>query len=206
MSPAELEREKILVEKAATDPGAFSLLYEENYDRILNFVLRRTASVETAQDITSETFFKALKGLGQYKWQNVPFRSWLYRIALNEVALWQRKNYRPTASLTSLREQGFDPASEQDLEGEVLAAEAKLERHQDYLLAQKMLAQMPEKYREVLFLRYFSDLPLQEIATILDKPAGTVKSLLHRGLEKLENLLTEAKLSATNSPKQHYKS
>jgi len=206
LSPEELEREKSLVEKARTDPDAFGVLYEQNYDRILNFVLRRTASVEIAQDITAETFFKALKGLGQYRWQNIPFQSWLYRIALNEIALWHRKNYRPSVSLTALREQGFDPASEQDLEGEVLAAERELERHQDYLLAQKMLSQLPERYREALFLRYFAELPLQEVATILDKPTGTVKSLLHRGLEKLEAMVTGAKLSATNKQNQHYKS
>jgi len=206
LSPEELEREKSLVEKARTDPDAFGVLYEQNYDRILNFVLRRTASVEIAQDITAETFFKALKGLDQYRWQNIPFQFWLYRIALNEIALWHRKNCRPSVSLNALSEQGFDPASEQDLEGEVLAAETELERHQDYLLAQKMLNQLPEKYREALFLRYFAELPLQEVATILDKPTGTVKSLIHRGLEKLEVLVTAAKLSATKMQNRHYKS
>lgn len=201
----DLQREKALVERARHDPEAFGELYEQNYDRILNYVVRRTASVETAQDITAETFYKAYKNIGKFTWQEVPFQAWLYRIAQSEIGLWHRKRFSPSVSLSLLQEQGFDPAAEQDVEKEILAAEEELLRHQDFLIAQKQLDALPEKYREVLFLRFFAELSLQEIATVLEKPLGTIKSLLHRGLEKLLIMTTAAKSSATQSSNRHYK-
>jgi len=60
----DLEREKELVERAKKDTEAFGELYEQYYSKIFSYVLRRTARIEIAQDVTSEVFFKALKNLG----------------------------------------------------------------------------------------------------------------------------------------------
>ena len=87
-----LEQEKELVERAKSDTGAFGELYDQYYSRILGYVLRRTASIEIAQDVTSEVFFKALKHLGQFHWRGVPFSAWLYRIACHEIANNLRKS------------------------------------------------------------------------------------------------------------------
>ncbi|MBS3873983.1 MAG: RNA polymerase sigma factor [Firmicutes bacterium] len=204
LSAEELEQERALVEQARTDPAAFGRLYEDNYDRILNFVVRRTADVELAQDITSETFLKAFKNLAQFTWQNVPFQAWLFRIALTEIAGWHRKKRYPAISLTEMYEQGFEPAGEQDIEAELLLAEAEVLRQRDFLLLQEQMHQLPENYREVLFLRFFAELPLQEIGTVLGKPTGTIKSLLHRGLEKLRQKFARDQKHATQSDERHY--
>lgn len=203
-SPHELQQEKDLVEQARHDPAAFGQLYENNYDRILNFVVRRTADVSLAQDITAETFLKAFKNLSQFTWQNVPFQAWLFRIALSEIAQWHRKKRYPAVSLHEMYEQGLEIASEQDVLEEVLNAEAEVLRHRDFLMLKEQMNQLPENYREVLFLRFFAEMPLQEISTVLDKPVGTVKSLLHRGLEKLRQKFTRDKDYATPSDKPHY--
>jgi len=203
-SPQELQQEKELVEQARHDPAAFGQLYENNYDRILNFVVRRTADVSLAQDITSETFLKAFKNLSQYTWQNVPFQAWLFRIALSEIAQWHRKKRYPAVSLDVMHEQGFEMASEQDVLEEVLKAEAEVLRHRDFLLLQEQMNHLPENYREVLFLRFFAEMPLQEISVVLDKPTGTIKSLLHRGLEKLRQKFARDTEHATPSDKKHY--
>jgi RNA polymerase sigma factor (sigma-70 family) len=79
-------QEKALIRKSQEDIKAFGELYDQHYARIFNYVLRRTASIESAQDITSEVFFKALKNLKRFRWRGIPFSSWLYRIASNEVA------------------------------------------------------------------------------------------------------------------------
>ena len=79
----DLEQEKELVERAKNDTEAFGKLYDRHYSQIFGYVLRRTASIEIAQDVTSEVFFKALKNLGQFHWRGTPFPSWLYRIAVN---------------------------------------------------------------------------------------------------------------------------
>jgi len=62
----DLEQEKELVERAKNDAEAFGELYDQYYSKIFGYVLRRTASIDIAQDITSEVFFKALKNLGQF--------------------------------------------------------------------------------------------------------------------------------------------
>src|SRR5271157_879005 len=87
----EIEQEKALVERAKTDPEAFGELYDENYAPIFNYLLRRTASISDAQDLTSEVFMKAFQNIGKFKWCGIPFSAWLYRIASHEIANKYRK-------------------------------------------------------------------------------------------------------------------
>ena len=88
----DLEQERELIERAKNDTEAFGELYDRYYSQIFGYVLRRTANIEIAQDVTSEVFFKALKNLGQFRWRHVPFSSWLYRIATHEIANYFRKS------------------------------------------------------------------------------------------------------------------
>ncbi len=64
-------------------------------------------------------------------------------------------------------------------------------RHEDFLALHRSIAQLPLKYQEVITLRFFEDNQIHEISEILGKPEGTVKSLLHRGLEKLREMMSE---------------
>lgn len=182
----DLETEKDLVRQAQRDPHAFARLYDHYYPRIFGYVLRRTADLQATQDITSETFFKALKGLWRFRWRNVSFSSWLYKIAGNETSQYFRQaDYKRSASLEELQEQGFEPVSPRDPERELMEAQEKLERHRDFLEIQAKLAGLPVKYQEVIALRFFEEKQIKEIAEILGKREGTVKSLLHRAIEKL---------------------
>ncbi|MDP2927152.1 MAG: sigma-70 family RNA polymerase sigma factor [bacterium] len=180
-----LDEEKKLVKKAKKDPEAFGRLYDEYYPRIFGYVLRRTANLEMAQDVVSETFLKALKNLRRFKWigafrSNSSFGAWLYRIAANEIVnFWRRK--KPTVSLEIIS----DPSSDQNILEEIARAQEKLARHQDFLMVQKEIMTLPEKYQEVLTLRFFEKKQIKEIAEILGKREGTIKSLIHRGIERL---------------------
>ena len=86
-----MKEEKELIKKAQKDPEIFSQLYDRYYPQIFGYVLKRVANLEVAQDITSETFFKALRKLWQFRWQNISFSAWLYRIANNEIANYSRE-------------------------------------------------------------------------------------------------------------------
>ena len=182
-----LEQEKALVERAKGDTKAFGELYEQYYSRIFGYILRRTASIEVAQDVTSEVFFKALKNLGQFHWRGVPFSSWLYRIATNEIADYFRKSKSWQFSL----EEVSNPISfsNPSTETELLQAEAELKRYEDFLALHENVSKLPLKYQEVIVLRFFEAKQLKEIGEIMGKREGTVKSLLHRGLEKLRRLM-----------------
>ncbi|MCD6233184.1 RNA polymerase sigma factor [bacterium] len=186
----ELSKEKELIKEAKKNPEVFGKLYEQHYSKIFGYILKRTADLEIAQDITSETFFKALKKLWQFRWRNISFSAWLYRIANNEIANYFRKNKNCSTSLDKLlEEKGFEPVTLHNPETEFLEAQEKLKKHQDFLEIQEKIFQLPIKYQEVITLRFFEKKKIKEIAEILGKKEGTIKSLLSRGLEKLRELI-----------------
>ena len=173
------ERETaLLVERARRDPSAFALLYEGHYSRVLSYAYRCTLDMGAAEEVTSNSFFNALRALDSYD-GNGTFRGWLYRIATNEVRQHWRRQRRAANGLRQCAEdlarvrfeacRQDDPAEREKR----LACFARL--HQ-------VLMALPAKYRAAVCLRYFEDLPYQEVAQALGKKVGTVKSLVHRGL------------------------
>lgn len=182
----DLEQQKALVERAKTDAEAFGELYDEFYNPIFGYVLRRTARVDVAQDVTSKVFFKALKNLGQFRWRGVPFSSWLYRIASHEIANHFRKSKRRQVFLEKV--ENSVSIANPSTEAELLQVEAELKRHEEYLALHESISRLPLKYQEVVTLRFFEGKQLKEIGEILGKKEGTIKSLLHRGWRNYENL------------------
>ena len=175
-----------LVERAKDDPEAYAVLFDRYYPVVLNYVARRTNDVALAHDITSEAFYKAFKNIRRFQWRGLPFSAWLYRIASNEIAAYYRGASR-LESLEVLAEQrGFDPASEDDLEAEIIRAQEALARHALYQSCIAAMCELPLKYQEVIALRFFEEKPLAEISQILGRSQGTVKSQLHRGLRRLQ--------------------
>jgi len=189
-----------LVERAKSDPEAFGELYETNYSRILNYIYRRTLDVAVAEELTSNTFFKAFRALPKYR-RHAPFAAWLYRIATNEVRMHWRSERKRRA-----REQ--QPVGERDLERiyftlpELEAKQEREERMRAYCRLRQCLRRLPERYQTVLMLRYFEALSYDDIAQVVGKRVGTVKSLLHRGLKRLRRLLEEN--DATFGGSSHY--
>jgi len=181
----DLNEEKELVEKARRNPEAFGEIYEQYYSPIFGYALKRVANIEIAQDITSEVFFKALKNLGRFHWQGISFSFWLYRIASNQITDYFRKDKHRMFSLEEVSE----PAANSDPSIEVLEAEEELKRHEDFLVLHESICKLPVKYQEAITLRYFESKPIKEIAEILGRREGTIKSWLHRGLEKLRELM-----------------
>lgn len=183
----ELIEEKRLVARAKNDKEAFGLLYNEYYGQILGYTLKRVGDVALAEDIVSEVFFKALKNLWRFQWRNVPFSSWLYRIALNQINEYFRKaKINLSVSLEEIIEKaGFLPADPCNIEKEIIEAQDILDRENQYPDIRKKLLMLPKKYQEVITLKFFENKKIKEIAEILNKKENTVKSLLSRGLEKL---------------------
>ena len=178
-----------LVEQACSDPEAFGRLYERYYDTIRNYIYRRTLNIATAEDLTSNTFFKALRGLPRYRY-HAPFCAWLYRIATNEVRMHRRSAwFRRVKGIEEAGMVAIDriyfaaPEAEGRVENE--------ERMRQYAVLHEVLKQLPEPYQTVLILRYFEGLKHEEIAQVLGKRLGTVKSLASRGLKRMARLMKE---------------
>ena len=87
-----MSSEENLVRQAIDgNQSAFTQLYDEHFDRIYRYIYFRVNSRAEAEDLTQEVFLKALEAIGSYKWRDVPFASWLFRIAHNQVIDHSRK-------------------------------------------------------------------------------------------------------------------
>jgi len=182
------EFERDLVKRAKKDPETFGLIYDKYYQPIFGYILRRTANVALAEDLTAQTFLKALKNLWRFRWQNVTISAWLYRIATNEVNSYYRK--KKGFKNVSL-EEAKNLKSDINVLEEIQKAEEELQKEKDFLLLHKKIAKLKPKYQTVITLRFFEKKKVSEIAQILGKPEGTIKAQIHRALRQLKKLLEE---------------
>jgi RNA polymerase sigma-70 factor, ECF subfamily len=183
----DISEEKELVRRARQEPEAFGVIFDLYHDAIFGYVLKRVGNVPASQDITAETFFKAMDRLWQFRWKNISISSWLYRIATNEVNQYFRKNKNRHRSLdTLMEEEGFEPRDDADLFEEILEQERELARADEWREVRRHIEELPEKYQEVLVLKYFENKKIAEVAEILGKKEGTVKSLLSRAIARLK--------------------
>ncbi len=185
-----LEDERRLIERARTFPLAFGELFDRYYDDVYRYLLHRTANVELARDLASDTFHIALKKLWMFRWRQAPFSAWLFRIATNEANAYYRKhkNYK-SARIEDFADHLTDDSSAADRD--LLRSESELKQKNDFLKLHESITFLKPKYQAVITLRFFEDKSLGEIAEILGKPEGTVKSLIHRALDQLRERMNE---------------
>ncbi len=185
-----VQNEQELVEAAKTDPAAFGLLFDAHYQTIFRYVCRRVGDAAAAQDIAAETFLKAYQHIETFTWRGVSFANWLYTIAGNEVRMYFRRVRKAPSSLDALFEAvGYEPESDIDLQAELQAVQEAQARFELAQKAQAVLRELPLKYQEVLTLRFAEQKKITDIAEILAKRPGTVKSLLSRGIKLLRTKL-----------------
>lgn len=191
-----LEEEQTLIEQAKSDPQSFGILFDNYYQKITNYILHRVGDIETAQEISSITFFKAWQSVPKYEVRGLPFSAWLYRIASNEVnTYFRKKKYHPLSLDALFEDSNFEIPSDVDIEKDMLEYEDALSRHDDFKLMSRLLKSLPTRYQEVTSLRFFEKKSIDEIAGITGKKTGTVKSLLSRGTKKLQKAFLSSKKS-----------
>ncbi len=170
-----------LVERARTQPEAFGHLYERYYSVVLNYVFRRTLDVALAEELTSNTFFNALRALGGYE-NRGKFLAWLYRIAGNEIRLnWRARRKQHEGEARWRAELGRVRFATD----RAIATEEVEEQARQFARLHEALGRLPERYQTILALRYFESLSCEEVAEVVGTKVGTVKSLIHRGLKQL---------------------
>jgi RNA polymerase sigma-70 factor (ECF subfamily) len=178
-----VQSEESLVQRAQNrDQEAFAQLYEEHFDRIYRYLALRIGNEMEAEDMTQQVFLNALQSISSFRWQGVPFSAWLYRIAHNQVVdhLRKKKKHASVPLDESLATADESPHS---------AAERKMDIEQ-LLQATKRLT---EAQREVISLRFTSELSIAEVAKVMGKNQGAVKALQHSAIAALRRtmLVTE---------------
>ena len=172
------------MERARVDPSAFAELYRRYLPRVHAFALRRTGIVEVAEDITSATFERALRGLGSFRWQGGGFGPWLFRIASNELADHYRRAGRAASARATAAAANLHAMTELDPADELDARDAATE-----LLA--AMDRLSPRYQRALELRYFAGLTPHEAAAALGTSRATMAVVVHRATRALRRALEE---------------
>lgn len=171
-----------LIKQAKTDPEAFGKLYERYVEKIYNYIYYRVGNRPDAEDLTAKVFFRALNHIPHYKNKGVPLAAWLYRIAHNLVANWHRDQKRhQTVGLENLVLRGDKRENPQHV------AERTNER--EILLT--AIQKLPPQRQELLMLKFIERMSNAEIGQILGRSEGAIKSLYHRTLVSLKELLAD---------------
>lgn len=181
------EYERALVEEAREDPAAAGVLYDQHFKVIFRYVYRAIMDTQLAEDLTANTFAAAFENLKKFRWRNVSFRAWLYKIATNEIRSVYRKG-KKIRFLSLEQRQGEDNVAAA-LRTHGPSAEAQLAQAEAIDRMKSALDELKPKYRIAIVLRYFEDKSIPEIAEILGMRQGTVYSQLHRGLAQLNRRL-----------------
>lgn len=181
--------QQAIIEDFQSDPEAFARVYDFYYEMIFRYLLKRTISAEVAYDLTADTFMKAFKAFGRFKWTGVSIKSWLFRITINVL-----NSHRKKPKSLSL-----DPEADQYLEALASNTADELERldkalHGDDDLSKlsDAIATLNPKYQNVLSLYYFSGLSQSEIAEVLDRTPSAIKSMVHRATCQLRDIMVNS--------------
>jgi RNA polymerase sigma-70 factor (ECF subfamily) len=188
----DLFEEKQLLGKIKENPEHFGILFDAYYAAIFNYIFRRVADYDVSRDIAADTFLKAYLKVQSFVWKDISVQAWLYRIATNEVNYFYRKDKSARLVQETFLAQAEQLFQFDDYQTEKQLFEAELKQDEDFARTQRCLKQLDIKYQEVISLRFFEKKSISEIAEILDKKEGTIKSLLSRGIEKLKILFNSA--------------
>ena len=179
---SDWEPQRQVVEAAqAGDLDALGALYDAHINQVYRYALARLGNVHDAEDVAEEIFLKMLGGLPNYRWLKVPFAAWLMRIARNEVVSFARRNGR-RAREADLPEEIVDRNNNDPQE----AAEKVLVL-EDLRHAAGLLSDAP---REVIILRFAAGVSVADTARSLGKRENNVKVLQHKGMQRLQALMT----------------
>jgi RNA polymerase sigma-70 factor, ECF subfamily len=163
-----------LAAAAQADPRQFRALYERYAGRVFGYIFVRVHDRPTAEDLTAQVFLKALENIDRYQ-PSGSFAGWIFTIASNIT----RSYFRKAASQFPLDESLDAMIDDIDLPQQI-------ERHEELSRLAALVAKLDEDRRELLRLRYASELTFAEIGEVVGKTEGAVKMALHRLLHDLQ--------------------
>lgn len=155
----------------AGDRSAFDSLFEKYQDYVYNIVYGIIGKSDEAHDVAQEVFVQVYRSLASFR-RGSRFATWLYRIAVNRAvdAARASRNWRWLPLNETLRATP-DPAD---------SPTRTVERNEEHDIVQRVLQEVPVQHRDVLVLRYFQDLSVEEIAEVLGCSVTAAKVRLHR--------------------------
>lgn len=175
-----------LLKQSLKNLDCFTKLFERYQHPLIRYIKRISSfSDDDAYEILQDVFIKIWKNVNNFD-PSMKFSSWVYRITHNEtVSTWKKERKH------------INRKYEGKLDIEMITTEESLintlNREYDNHQIQTMLMKISQKYRDVIILRYWENRDYQEIAEILNKPAATIGTLLHRAKKEIQKIMTKQK-------------
>ncbi len=171
------QQESLEILAAREDPRGFTVLYERYFGDIFRFLLRKAGDRDLTNDLTQETFLKAMIALPRYQERGLPFRAWLYRIALNELRMHWRKRKEVLIDLSYAEVRG-------------LTEEMGLPMQDDELRRLGIaMGKLDGERARLIELRYMDGLSYLEMGQVLNIGEDAAKMRTHRVLATLRGYL-----------------
>jgi len=171
--------ERLLIEAAQRDPARFAELYENNFERVYAYIVRRVGNRAETEDLTSEVFHQALANLKRFEWRGIPFAAWLFRIAANLISdRWQRS--------------GREVADDSGLIDTAQVSPAEIEEVERRATLYRLVNTLPDEQQRVVVLRFVEQKSIKEVAQEIRKTEGAVKQLQFRALSTLRGRMEGA--------------
>ena len=175
----EVERET--VDRARLgDQQALADLYDWYMPRVYRYAVARLGNTVEAEDLTEEVFLKMLGAIGAFRWKDVPFSSWLFRIAHNHIATHFRRSAQRGGTTSEISPDLIDWRHD-------IAAAVEQQITLDEV--RRAMQQLPDAQREVMALRFAVGLSITDTARALGKREGNIKALQHKAVAKLQKML-----------------
>jgi len=176
---SEYHEEELIRAVQKGDRDAFARLYEVHVERVYRYLLGRLGEPADAEDVTAEVFVRAMRALPSYRAKGRPFIAWLFRIAHNQAVNYLKKRARrremPLLETVAASDDPEEAALRQVMLSEVSQA----------------MQGLTDLQREVLTLRFGTDLSIAETAEAMNRSVEAVKFLQHSALRTLRRLLGE---------------
>ena len=173
----EIHSEESMILSAQKDPSRFDVLYKKYFEQIWYFIAKRVETNEITDDITSQVFLKALTKISSYRNMGLPFSSWLFRIARNEV--YNYCNDHTLGMIVSAETGGVRK----------MISEMDAGEKEDHSGLYAALEKLDDDDMELIELRFFEQRAFKEIGEILDITENNAKVRTYRILDKLKTLL-----------------
>lgn len=159
----------------------FETIYEQYFPRVYSFIYRMCRDEDLSEELTQETFFQAFRSFPKYRGESELF-TWLASIAKYTFFSYMRKNRRSgeDVDIELLADTLLDPEND---------PEEKMQRKETVEAIRRAISRIPEKYRDVVVLRLYAELPFSEVADALSISENSAKVIFHRAKKLLSEEL-----------------
>ncbi len=164
---------------AATKERAFTAIIKKHQEKLYWHIRRMVVQHEDANDVLQNMFIKVWKGLDNFR-EDSQLYTWLYRIATNECLTFLDQQKRKSAVSLGDVENGLE---------DKLKAETNFDSSKIEWKLQLAMQQLPDKQRTVFNLRYYDEMPYEEMSRVLETSEGALKASYHHAVKKIEDYL-----------------